>query len=168
MQADLCKILLSFRMHRFAITADINKMFRQVQILWRRTKHKRIQEIVLTFVVLGFTSATFNAVRALRQCAMDNREQYPVASEVALSSFYVDDLLTGADDYEQLASLRSDLIAMLHCRGFSISKWTNSHPRLAAEHGQSSTQEVAIDYETGVLGMNLSNYDQENPEQMTK
>lgn len=189
LQADLCKILLSFRMHRFAITADIVKMFRQVQIsrdqwnyqriLWRRTKHERIQEFVLTCVVWGFTSATFNAVRALRQCAMDNREQFPVASEVALSSFYVDDLLTGADDYEQLASLRSDLITMLHRGGFPISKWTTSHPRLAAELGQSSTHEVAIDDETGVLGMNwqphtdlfrlnLSNYDQEIPEQMTK
>lgn len=189
LQADLCKTLLSFRMHRFALTADIVKMFRQVQIspdqwnyqriLWRRSIHEKIQEFVLTCVVWGFTSATFNAVRALRQCALDNREQFPVASEVALSSFYVDDLLTGADNYDQLASLRSDLISMLQCGGFPISKWTTNHTRLATELGQSTTQEVAIDDETGVLGMNwqphtdvfrlnLSNYDQEVPQQMTK
>lgn len=189
LQADLSKTLLSFRMHRFAITADIVKMFRQVQIdeqhwnyqrvLWRLDKHQPVQEFVLTCVVWGFTSATFNAVRALRQCAMDNRERFPLASEVALSCFYVDDLSAGADNYDQLVKLRNEMTSMLGTGGFPIAKWTTSHPRLAIELGQSATQEISINDETGVLGMsweprldvfrlNLNNYDHQFPERMTK
>lgn len=189
LQADLGKTLLAFRMHRYAITADIVKMFRQVQVcpehwnyqrvLWRPSSDHPIMEYVLTCVVWGFTSATYNAVRALRQCAVDNSKRYPLASRVALSCFYVDDLLTGCEEYKQLCAIRTGLIEMLALGGFPISKWTTNHPRLAKELGQSTAQEVAINSDTGVLGMswqphtdmfrlNLDNYDRSFPEPMTK
>lgn len=39
-------------------------------------------------------SATFNAVRALRQCAIDEKDRFPIASRAALEDFYVDDFLS--------------------------------------------------------------------------
>lgn len=106
LQADLGEILLRFRLLRYAITGDIVKMFRQINVarsqhnfqrlLWRPSVDQPASEYCLTTVTWGMTSAGFNAVRALRQCAIDNGDRYPVAAKATLNDFYIDDLLSGA------------------------------------------------------------------------
>lgn len=116
LQDDLCTTLLRFRLHRYGVSADIVKMFRQVQIdkahwnfqriLWRESSDKPVQEFYITVVVWGMASATFNAVRALRQCAIDEKSRFPIASRAALEDFYVDEFLSVTDDTANLFSSR--------------------------------------------------------------
>lgn len=163
LQADLGETLIRFRMHQFGLTADICKMFRQVKvdssqwnfqrILWRDAPDQSIKEYVITCVVWGFTSATFNAIRAMRQCAVDAAESHPLASRAALSDFYVDDFLSGAESFEALVTLRNQVTSMLQSGGFPIAKWTTSHPRLAQELRQPLQQSVELQMISGVLGM---------------
>lgn len=163
LQADLGETLLQFRMNPFGLTADVSKMFRQVKvspaqwnfqrILWRESPDDPIREYVITCVVWGFTSATFNAVRAMRQCAVDHGVDFPIAAHAVLSHFYVDDLLAGGNSYAGLVLLRNQLTNMLRLGGFELAKWTTSNPQLAKEIGQSNEKEVDLQAISGVLGM---------------
>lgn len=163
LQADLGETLIRFRMHRFGLTADVTKMFRQVKvdssqwnfqrILWRESKDQPIREYLITCVVWGFTSATFNAVRAMRQCAMDAADTHPLASQAVLSHFYVDDFLSGAESYNDLTLLRNQVIDMLLSGCFPLAKWTTSHPQLAQEISQPADQSKQLQIVSGVLGM---------------
>lgn len=162
-QGDLCEILLRFRMHRFAVSADIVKMFRQVQvdqrhwdfqrILWRPSFDHPVKEYVITVIVWGMASATFNAVRALRQCAMDERLRFPIASRAALEDFYVDDFLSGSDDSDSLLTLHEQMTQMLKSGGFPLSKWCTNNADLAGRLGQRSSSKVQINTDAGILGM---------------
>lgn len=61
LQDDLCKLLIKFRLRRYAISADIVKMFRQInvnpehwnnqRILWRPEPDGPIKEYQITVVV---------------------------------------------------------------------------------------------------------------------
>lgn len=166
LQDDLCQTLLRFRLHRYGVSADVAKMFRQVQvnkehwnyqrILWRASPDKPIQDYYITVVVWGIASATFNAVRALRQCAMDEKTRFPIASRMALEDFYVDDFLSGTDDTTSLITLHDQLTQMLQSGGFPLAKWSTNNPELASRFGQRSSSEVQFDTDAGVLGMTWS------------
>lgn len=84
---------------------------------------------MITCVVWGFTSATFNAVRALQQCAKDQCDTYPETARQVLSRFYVDDLLTGGDSPEEVMFLKEQIEALLFQVGFPLAKWTTYHAR---------------------------------------
>lgn len=150
-------------MHKYAITGDVVKMFRQIKvnpkywnyqrILWRPNKNEPIKEYLITVVVWGMKSATYNSVRSLRQCAIDEAEKYPNAARVALNDFYVDDLLSGENDTESLSKLHDELSEMLSSGGFELSKWCTNNPILAKKFKQNSDVEVDIHQESGVLGM---------------
>ncbi|GBM68189.1 hypothetical protein AVEN_5157-1 [Araneus ventricosus] len=87
LQEDLFSILTRFRKHQYAFTADISKMFRQIEmnphqrkylkILWKEGPEVNVQVFPLETVTYGTTSAPFLATRALQQLAEDEREINP-------------------------------------------------------------------------------------------
>ena len=48
-------------------------------------------------VAFGVRSSPFLAAQIFRQLAMDYRDEYAEAADTILNTFYVDDVLTGAD-----------------------------------------------------------------------
>lgn len=132
LQADLGEILLLFRTFRWALSADIVKMFRQVKvnksqwnyqrIFFRPSPSKPIQEYTITRVIWGFTSAGFNSVRALQQCVLDEKTDFPVASLATMTNFYMDDFLSGSHDVQGLRELHSQMNGMLKRGGFELAK----------------------------------------------
>ena len=135
-QDELIDIQLRFRVHAIAMSADVVKMFRQVKvhqedavaqrILWRRAPDEEIITLQHDRVVYGMKPASYLAIAALRQCAIDHRADYPQAADVALRDFYVDDLLTGADNEEDALKLYTDLNEMLQKGKFPLAKWTSN------------------------------------------
>ena len=99
-------ILIQFRTHAIAISADISKMYRAVHLHpddrdlhrfpWRESPDLPIQDYRMTQVTFGVTSSPYLAICTLQQTAHDFQDQYPSAAPLVFSSFYVDDLLTGA------------------------------------------------------------------------
>ncbi|XP_076765155.1 uncharacterized protein LOC143432262 [Xylocopa sonorina] len=138
-QDDLFSILNRFRSHRYAFTADIEKMYRQIlvhpddaayqRILFRKNPEENIREFTLNTVTYGTSCAPFLAIRTLHQLASDERAQHPMAATVLTRDFYVDDLLTGANTIQEAIALRDELIALLQKGGFPLRKW-NSNNRL--------------------------------------
>ncbi|XP_073831861.1 uncharacterized protein [Musca autumnalis] len=84
-QEELFLLLLRFRLHRFALTADIVKMYRQVlvspedrkfqYILWRYSDKEEIKTYRLNTVTYGTSAAPFLAVRALHYLADEYSER---------------------------------------------------------------------------------------------
>ena len=129
-------ILVQFRIHSIAISADISKMYRAVHLdpadrdlhrfLWRENPDLPLRDYRMTRVTFGVTSSPYLAIRTLQQTAHDFKAQYPLAAPLVSSSFYVDDLLTGAETPEQVLSIHQSLRGLLSKGGFDLRKWRSS------------------------------------------
>lgn len=126
-QQDLHQILLRWRKHRIVVTADMEKMFRQInvtpedrdlqRIVWRKNPADPISEFQLNTVTYGTAPATYLAVRTLIQLARDDGEPFPVAREVLLRDFYMDDLLSGEDNIEDTLLIQRQITGLLYKGG---------------------------------------------------
>ncbi|UYV82108.1 hypothetical protein LAZ67_21000879 [Cordylochernes scorpioides] len=159
-QQDVFFILLRFRTYPVAITADIEKMYRQIKIhpedadyqriLWRPSPEEPVVDYRLLTVTYGTTSAPFLAMRTLQQLAEDEGQNYPEASRVTLNDFYVDDLLTGAQTIAETKELIDQLKDLMKKGGFHLRKW-NSNCHEIVSHVEEMNEEKKINLEKGAI-----------------
>ena len=133
---NLDEILLCFRTYQVALSADISKMYREVllaqpdqqlhRFLWSAQPTDQIAEYQMTRVTFGVASTPHLAVRTLQQTAHDHGSDYPNASWHVYHSFYVDDLLAGAETPEAAVQLHHNLREMFKQGGFNQRKWRSS------------------------------------------
>lgn len=142
-QDDLFSLILRFRKHAYAFTADIEKMFRQIEvhpsernfqkIVWKNAKDEPIQIYRLKTVTYGTACAPYLATRTLKQLASDEAKNFPLASKVLCEDFYMDDCLSGADNLQKFTELGRQLTELLSRGGMNLHKWcSNVNP--AKEH----------------------------------
>lgn len=118
-QEEVFGILARFRKHQYVVTADVEKMFRQVRvtdedwdlqrILWRPDPREPLRTYRLTTVTYGTTPASFLATQCLVFLATEIKHQYPRAAYSILHDFYMDDLMTGADTKEECYNLQQEI-----------------------------------------------------------
>ena len=135
---SLVNVILKFRTYPIAMSADVSKMYREVELsvpdrefhrfLWRSTPEGVIQEYRMTRVTFGVSASPYLAVRTLQQCADDHSQGQPETAQHIKSSFYVDDLLAGASSVEAALELFSSLREVLLKGGFHLCKWRSSSP----------------------------------------
>ena len=143
LQTDIISIFLRWRTHKFALTSDIVKMYRQIQIDERDVDFQRIvwqpspdmdevhyQLLTLTY---GLSCAPYLALRVIQQLADDEHHRYPNAADVLRRSTYVNDLFFGADDINSALRLRKEMIELLQCGGFPLRKLVANHPSLISD-----------------------------------
>lgn len=136
LQSDLAVLLLLFRRHYIALTADVEKMYRQIEVhpddrkyqkvFWRESPDEQLLTYELNTITYGQAAAPFCAVRALQQCALDYQEEYPLGAKQALESFYMDDYLGGADNSAEAKEIKFQLETLLKHGGFKLSKWCSN------------------------------------------
>ncbi|XP_078032623.1 uncharacterized protein LOC144467610 [Augochlora pura] len=139
-QDDIFQLIIRFRTYNYVLTADIEKMFRQVRIhpehsryqkiLWRDSTKETVQTYQLDTVTYGTAPAPFLAVRTLIQLAEDEGQAFPSAAHALQHDFYVDDLITGADTVSQAAQLRDELTKLLSLGGFNLRQWASNEESL--------------------------------------
>ncbi|XP_036342704.1 uncharacterized protein LOC118751984 [Rhagoletis pomonella] len=142
LQQDLYTILIRFRTHRFAVTADIAKMYRQIcvsskhadlqRIVWRSDPSLPIQDFRMVRVTYGVSAASHLAVRSLQQTARYSSNGCVRAVNVILKDFYMDDLLSGASSKEELLLLQQRVSEILRESGFELRKWASNCAQLNA------------------------------------
>ena len=84
-----------------------------------RNSQGNIQDWRMLRLTFGVASSPFLATTVLRQLAEDYKEDYPTASSIILSSFYVDDCLTGANTVQEAEDIRSQLCSLLQKAGMT-------------------------------------------------
>lgn len=152
-------ILNRFRRFKFALTADVVKMYRQVEvhqddqmfqkIIWRDSPDQELQVYKITRVAYGQAAAPYLALKTLQQCARDYQDEYPAGATPVLKSFYVDDLLTGADSEPELQQVQEEIAALLNKGCLPLAKWCSNAWKI------NEALEVSIedDEQKGVLGL---------------
>ena len=130
-QDKLFEHLIRFRIHKYVLTADIEKMYRQIlihpddrkfqRIFWYHENQIRVYEV--NTVTFGVSSAPFLAIRTIKQLADDEGTTLEIGSKTLKNDLYVDDLLTGANSVEELLQIRNESIEILSRGGFPIRQW---------------------------------------------
>ncbi|XP_058449407.1 uncharacterized protein LOC131429350 [Malaya genurostris] len=141
-QPSLLTIVLNFRSPKFVFIADIEKMFRQVwvhpadrklqQVLWRSDTSQPVHRYQLTTITYGTASAPYLATRVLNQLAEDEGAKFPLGARIIREGFYVDDVLTGSDDIDELIESSKQLSQPLELAGFRLRKWCSNKPQIIA------------------------------------
>ncbi|XP_076246223.1 uncharacterized protein LOC143186434 [Calliopsis andreniformis] len=164
-QSDLFSILLRFRKHRFILSADIEKMYRQIlvrpadrkfqRILWRSNVNLPISTYELNTITYGTASAPFLATRVLKEIGLEHSEGYPLASRAIIEDFYVDDLLTGCDTVLDALVLKKELNQILNQAGFHLRKWASNDSRILSnlDNSRQSLEIKDADKESKTLGL---------------
>ena len=90
-------------------------------VVWRRHPSEPLQIFRLNTVTYGTAPAPFLATRCLQMLSDANTHMYPLGSKAIKRDFYVDDLLTGSDNFESLDLIRSEVVKILNSAGFNLS-----------------------------------------------
>ena len=132
----LIDVLLRFRFHRIALTADVSKMYRAIELvpsdrdlhrfIWRNNVKDPLINYRMTRVTFGVSASSFAANMAVKQNAIDFATEFPRAARVVDTSFYVDDCLTGADSIAETIDLHAQLHTLFSKGGFLLRKWNSS------------------------------------------
>ncbi|XP_058449319.1 uncharacterized protein LOC131429285 [Malaya genurostris] len=152
LQQDIFNILVRFRCHRYVLTVDIKKMFRQIEvqekdrqlqlILWRFSPEDKVDTYRLKTVTYGTCSAPFIAARCLKQLAIDFEHKYPEACRIIQKDFYMDDALTGHNQLEKLIEIKDQLIEIMSSAKFELHKWRSNEQSLADNENESEIGKI--------------------------
>lgn len=147
---ELWAVLLRWRLGKYALTSDIEKMYRQFwvhpddakfqQILWRNATTNELELYELRTVTFGTTTAPFMAIQGIHIIADEIESTNPELSETIRKAFYVDDCLKSVDTIQEAVELKSNLSKTFGSYGLNLRKW-NSNVEIL------STQEV-VDLKT--------------------
>lgn len=140
LQADIFVLLLNFRLFAIALVADIKQMYLRIllqpehhkyqKILFRFDPAQPILEFQFNRVAFGLKCSPFLAMRTVRQLALDERDRFPRAAEVASHELYMDDLTTSVPTVDEGKSLSRELIDLFETGGFCLTKWASNSPEL--------------------------------------
>ncbi|XP_046800970.1 uncharacterized protein LOC124421481 [Lucilia cuprina] len=162
-QQDLVTTLFSFRLNRFALTADISKMYRQFLVderdrkfqlvLWRSNSKDKLCVFQLNTVTYGLSAAPFLAIRSLFFIADQHSSTFPIGSKVLREDLYVDDVLTGSDSLEILELKKSEIIKILSIHGLQLAKWNSNCPDFVTNNDEEVAIKTTEENITKTLGM---------------
>ena len=137
-QDTIFYLIIRFRFHKIGFTADVAKMYRQIgltkdarnfhRILWRDNPDDEIQHKQMTRVTYGIGSSAYHSIRALQETAKSTTDD--AVKQAIMKDFYVDDLLSGADNLDNAKRIQDGIINILQSGQFSIRKWISNAPQL--------------------------------------
>lgn len=136
LQEDIFSLITRFRRHKYGLSADIEKMYRQIlvhpehrdyqRIIWRWDANKPMDHYRLNTVTYGTTAGSFLAIRALQEVANRHQDNFPRAAEIIRNDFYVDDLMTGSGSVKDLKEIQRQLNHVLSSHSLNLRKWTSN------------------------------------------
>lgn len=139
----LVDILLRWRRHRYVLAADIEKMYRQIEvhpedrtlqrILWREHPGEEVSEYELNTITYGLACAPFLAIRTLRQLAEDDGKEWPLGAAALRDDTYMDDILTGSSTIQEAVAIQRQLIQICRAGGLPLKKWSANDAALLEE-----------------------------------
>ncbi|CAH2101847.1 unnamed protein product [Euphydryas editha] len=155
LQKDILSLIIKWRSYKYVITADIEKMYRQIlihqdqqslqKIIWRESTKEPLREMQLCTLTYGTKAAPFIAMRTLQQLAKDEGNAFPLARKALQQECYMDDVITGGDTIETTKLLQQELYELLKKGGFILRKWATNEPSVL-ENVQDTEKRHRNDY----------------------
>lgn len=137
-QKDLVAHMVDFRSFPVAITGDLSKMYRNIDvasedrpyqlILW--FNDNKICTYCLNTVTYGTASAPFAAIRCLHELADTDGADLPLGAQTLRNNFYVDDWLGGAETPAEAIELHEQLQKLLSRGQFTLRKIQSNSPEV--------------------------------------
>lgn len=141
--ADLWTVYLRWRVGEYAITSDIEKMYRQFwvhsddskfqQILWRESPELELKILELKTVTFGTAAAPFLAIRCLHWIADSVIDEHPHLAAIIKNNFYMDDVLASFNDVEEAQRTKDLLNEIFGHFSLNLRKWNSNELKLAEE-----------------------------------
>ncbi|GBO22189.1 hypothetical protein AVEN_54003-1 [Araneus ventricosus] len=135
---NLFELLIKFRENAVTYIADIRQAFLQILIdaedrpftrfFWKEDLNSdKLTVLNFTRVLFGLTPSPYLLAATLKYHFEKNIDLFPETCESLLKSFWVDDLVGGADDVEQALKTTTESVKILKDAGMILRKWqTNS------------------------------------------
>ena len=162
-------LLCSWRRYEIALSADVEKMFRQILlderdqkyqcILWRFNANDPVEVYRVATVTYSLSCSPFLAIRALLQLASDDEDEYPVASHIVRKEMYSDNVLTGAHPIAEATQKQGDLISLFKRGCLNLRKWTSNEAKALdtlPEAMMASDFKTLFAFETSVSVLGIS------------
>nr|CAI5823846.1 unnamed protein product [Callosobruchus analis] len=113
------------------------------QIVWRESPNDEFQTYQLNTVTYGTRSAPYLAIRGIKQLAEENLGLNPLACQTIINDVYVDDLLTGSNDLNELKRCKTihDILASAN---FILRKWNSNNFAVISEFAEHSVPNSII------------------------
>lgn len=134
--SPLIDVLIRFRQFRIAITTDISKMYRAIDLdpkdrdlhrfVWRSNISDCIHDYRMTRITFGVSASSFIANMCVKENALIHSHQFPLAAKAVNESFYVDDGLTGTNDELTAVKLQKEMDELFKLGGFTLHKWNSN------------------------------------------
>ncbi|XP_049878082.1 uncharacterized protein LOC126375229 [Pectinophora gossypiella] len=164
-QDSLFSILIRARQYKYLLTGDIEKMYRQVSvceedrdlqlILWREDESQPIRTLKLNTLTYGTASASYLSTRCLWQLGEEHTDG--LIKNIIQKDFYVDDLITGANDEHQLRYIQNSISKALQAGCFNLRKYKSNLPNLFKNIQTEQTQDkLTISESSSTLGLGWS------------
>ncbi|GBN81622.1 hypothetical protein AVEN_156729-1 [Araneus ventricosus] len=151
-QDELFSLVTRFRTHKYAFSADIQKMYRQIlvepsqrylqRIVWKETNNSPIKVYQLNTVTYGTVSAPFLAIRVLKALADAEHQDFPEAAKKISRDMHIRagrksrsffDLFCGSAEKlrtpiikKGAKSYNSELISSVASTGRMLRNWTKN------------------------------------------
>jgi len=85
-----------------------------------------IQEYRLNTVTYGQASASYLAIRSVRQLAEEGKDIFPLAAKCMLNDMHVDDIISGAQNIDEAKALQNQISELMSKGCFKVYKWQSN------------------------------------------
>lgn len=162
MQDSLFSILIRSRQYKYILCGDIEKMYRQVLvheddrnlqlILWREDESELIKTLRLNTLTYGTASASYLSTRCLWQLGEEQDDE--LIETIIKRDFYIDDLITGSNDEEELRYIKNSIVNALKNGCFNLRKFkSNSSAIFEDKDLINSKDNLTISESSNTLGL---------------
>ena len=161
----LLHVLLRFRLHSYAIQADIEAMYHQIRIpmydrdalrfLW--LTGDEVVHLRMTSHLFGGVWCASSSTYALRRTISDCDSVHPLAQDTIENSFYVDDCLRSVDTKPEVSIVVNETSETLKQGGFNLTKFIINDMELLSnipeDHRAKEVKDLSPDISGKVLGI---------------
>ncbi|CAK1599199.1 unnamed protein product [Parnassius mnemosyne] len=136
LQGDLFNIILNFRLHPVAMTADYRQQFLQIIVrdsdlryqcfIYRFRPHDPLVLYHFNRVCFGLTSSPYHALRTVRQLIDDDGAKYPLAGCIASTSLYMDHIAFSLPSESEASDASQQLIGLFKGAQWDLIKWNSN------------------------------------------
>ena len=137
LQPHLNSIIMRFRLYNIAVTADIKKMFLNINIkpedrnvlrfFWQKKNQENYSIYRNTVLPFGLNCSSFIAIATVHKHVEKYEKEFPNVVKELKYSMYVDDLLSGADTEEEALKFYEESCNILKEAGMELRKWNTNN-----------------------------------------